>query len=424
MSSKSILAIIFGLLVFSCTDPVNDPIIEEKKELKINVLPGAFQGGLSTWIILNDSEGEVISYQQVSNGQTYSIEIPNLDRASLSLLNVASTSQGQNFIIQSYQMIKLENEITLGLRPSGYSTPQKGVPIQIQVLFPDFGGWAAVSHSSGEMSNKLVTQQYLDENKVNLRFSPVIDDPDYLLMAENAQGEKRSTMIFLDGSSDGLTINFEDLTPINEEMISQSEVLDPAFQLLDYSIYEAIPVNETWYRNGYLWDSKNLNPFIQGDDQKLYLPNGSGLKKVEFTYLNSSVPAVNFFYSGVGESIDLPLPVKGEFTVQNKTFSSFAFSKLPGASDWKISFSRPSTSSQPPYQAISAEIYGGGSGFAFSLPDELLTLYPFLDQLNSLEANAIDQNFRSDMYDNLIYDRLVELPKLKTGFVLQVKKAL
>lgn len=424
MSKKVCLVILLGLILFSCGEGSEEPVIEEKKDFKVNVTPNAFQGGLSIWVVLNDSEGKVINYQQVSNEQTYSLEIPELERVSLSVLSVASSSQGQNFKIQSYQMIKSEDEVTLGLRPSGYSTPQKGVPIQIQVNFSEQGGWAVLSHSSGETSNKLFTQQYLNENVVNLQISPVIGEPEYLLMAENTNGEKRSAVISLDENSNGLQFDFENLNLVARDMISFSEVLSSDFKLLDFSIYEAVAVNNSWYRNGAVWDSKNLNPNQQSEAGNLIIPIEGILHRAEFIYQNPAVPSINLFYSGVGNSLEFPLPSKGDFSVQNKRFDSFQFSKLPSASDWKISFSRPSTSNQPPYQSISAEIFGNGTGFKLTLPDELLTLYPFLVELNSLEANSIDQYFRSGTYDDLIHRRLVEFSELEAGFVLEVKKGL
>lgn len=424
MLKKFSLLSLFSLVFFSCTDSENQPLLEEKKTIELNVLSNSFQTGVRSFVFFNNSTGENIGYQEVQNGQNYSIEIPDLDRTSMTILSILESSQGQNFVVRSYHNISTDFEITLGLRPSGYQLPEKGAPIQIQVLFSEFGGWASLSHASGEMTNRLVTQQFLDGNQVNLRFSPVVNEDQYLLIAENAQGEKRSGLISLDQNSNGFQVNFEDLDLVESEMIPYSEVLDPNFQIVDYSIYEAVPVNESWFRNGYLLDSKNLNPFAQEEESLLFIPQNDGLLKADFTYFNPSQPSIIYTYAGIGESIDFPLPIKGDFPINDRKFDSFSFSKLPGANDWKITFSKPATSSQPPYQAISVEIYGNGENVSIEFPEELLSLYPFLEELKTLEASTIEQNFRTGNYDDFVRDQIVELPQLKTGFVLQVKKSL
>lgn len=424
MLNKYCLTILLGLMFFSCAEQGEKPNVIEEKEIRVNVPSYAFQSNLNVWLILNNSQGEVVTYQKVSNGQSYILKIPEMDRASITLLSVNNTNQFQNFNIQSYQMIRLEDEFTLGLRPAGYSSPQKGVPIQIQVKFPEEGGWAMLSHKTGDVSDKLFTQQYLNGTIVSLKVSPVVGEPDYLLVAESSQGEKRSTIISLDESSNGLEINFNDLTPISENLNDLSDVLDSNFELRDYSIYEAIPVNDSWFRNGYLKDSQNLNPYRQGGEQNVIVDFGDALHRFEFYYQNPDLPRIHLFYSGIDNSLETPLPTKDDFQVQNKRFDSFQFSKLPNSSDWKISFERPSTSNQPPYQSIKASVFGNGMVFNLTFPDELLTQYPFLEELNSIEASYMDQYFRSETYDELMHNRLVEFSDIKTGFVLEVKKGL
>ena len=403
---------LLSLLLLSCVPDETPSIILE--DFSVSIAPGALQPNMKPYALINSTDGEVVDFKSFESNSKLTFSLDNSQRYHVTLFKIIDFNGFEIINSETYTDVKPDNDLIFGLKPKAIIGPDYSSQVLVKVNFPEAGGWANISHSSGWTSSIFNTLINNSDNFLEIKVPKFNSEQNYLIIAENALGVRKQMMLDLRNASSRLEVNFSDLNEIEEISYLASTGLNSDDEIKGFTVHQAITYENQIYRKGFLYSAANANPMNQLQEMNLYFPSSEELYQVHLVARSKINPSILKYFSGQLKAGDrIPLPIENQIEVTNHSIGDFSFVKGSKVTDWVIKYNIPVHSNTPPYQSSKAFIYGESSGFKLKYPQELLDKYSFLDQLFTWKPESLEVFERGYSYGQLIQNRLVSIPELK-----------
>jgi len=382
------------------------PIEEEEKKnyFTLNVNDDAFPIEDENWIVIHDLDGNIMDYNNITNGSSYSFEktLSDLqDEYHITLIKIYGDNGNKRHQINTYTHINKESEWTI----------YEGNPSE-SVQYPTGIGQLNINANNLDspltynLSNKYGSVPYYPDSSTTGELTNfhsitnLYEENTYLFSMYNRNGD--GSYIFLEDLYDGQTINFD-----GNEMLPFDKTVpvilpeDGSFFSLIFGFMEDQPYR---VQGGYV-----LNTFTPSDSEKLtsnvinlgYL-NSLDKYRTIFNYTKGKFQYNYQKFGDIPNAINIGNIEDWSVNVIDDSIYNFIYSgPTPDMySESRFSWESIQGTRDLDYRATVWNVFQGKYDYSYKgeLPSEIIATYPDLDTQN---LNYVGASFYVNQYSYL-----------------------